>query len=161
MTKDAIGRSLSRSEAGFTLIEALMTVAIIGIMAALVISAFSSASSDSNRIVARQQQAALQAAVMSWVNGDANRVDVINATTGDGKMRTIAEIQTNYNSVLTSLARMNLVSGYMDSTTASMFVTYTTNSSKIATGALNSINQHLEMPNWVTGSYPQVNMVSN
>ena len=57
-----------------------MTIAILGIMATLVVSAFSNAGTDSARIVSRQQQASLQGALNAWVNGETNRTDVINAT---------------------------------------------------------------------------------
>ena len=145
---------------GFTLIEALMTVAIIGIMAALVISAYSSASADTNRIVARQQQAALQTAVIAWVNSDGNRVDV-SAASGAVNIRTVAEIQTDYNSRTTSLARLNLVATYLDSTTSSMFLTSSLTSDKITSDALNTSAQHLTLPTWSGTDYPQVSMVSN
>src|SRR5882757_5898245 len=106
--------SSPRTQAGFTLIEALMTIAILGLMAAIVVSAFSNAGTDAARIMARQQQAAVQAAVNAWVNSDGNRTDVINATTGTGKIHTIAQIQTTYNAATTSLARLNLVAAYLD-----------------------------------------------
>jgi prepilin-type N-terminal cleavage/methylation domain-containing protein len=147
---------------GFTLIEALMTMAIIGIMTALVVSAFSNAGTDSAKIISRQQQAAIQEAVEAWVNGSANRTDVINATTGDGKLRTIAEIQTTYNNATTALARLELVQGYLDGSTASYLITSTTNSAKIASDALNTTNQNIQMPNWTTATvYPQVTLNSN
>jgi prepilin-type N-terminal cleavage/methylation domain-containing protein len=147
---------------GFTLIEALVTIAIIGIMTALVVSAFSNAGTDSARIISRQQQAALQAAVNAWVNGDANRTDVINATTGTGKIRTVAEIQTTYNAATTAVARLQLVQGYLDATTASYLISSSTNTSKITSDALNTTKQYLGMPNWTTTSvYPQVTLNSN
>jgi prepilin-type N-terminal cleavage/methylation domain-containing protein len=147
------------ARAGFTLIEALVVVAIIGIMAALVISAYSTAASDSNRITARQQQAALQAATIAWINGNANRVDV-NASTGAVNMRTMSEIMTAYNNLLTSEARMNTVAAYLDPNTASMFQTSTTNSGYIESPALLAVSQALQMPTWSSGSYPNVNMVA-
>jgi prepilin-type N-terminal cleavage/methylation domain-containing protein len=147
---------------GFTLIEALMTMAIIGVMTALVVSAFSNAGTDSAKIVSRQQQAAIQAAVNAWVNGDANRTDVINSTTGTGKLRTIAEIETTYNNASTALARLQLVQGYLDASTASYLISSTTNSAKITSDALNTTNQYIAMPNWTsTTVYPQVTLNSN
>ncbi|HEY1082125.1 MAG TPA: prepilin-type N-terminal cleavage/methylation domain-containing protein, partial [Prosthecobacter sp.] len=56
-----------RVRAGFTFVEAVFTIAIIGIMAALAISAISNAARDTNRIVARQQQATVQEALNAWV----------------------------------------------------------------------------------------------
>ena len=147
---------------GFTLIEALMTMAIIGVMTALVVSAFSNAGTDSARIISRQQQAALQTAVNAWVNSDTNRTDVINATTGTGKLRTIAEIQATYNAASTALARLQLVQGYLDATTASYLISSTTNSAKITSDALNTTKQYIGMPNWTTTTvYPQVTLNSN
>lgn len=145
-----------RRHHGFTFIEALMTIAILGIMAAVLVSAFSSAATDASRMIARQQQAAIQAAVNAWVNGDNNRVNVINATTGTAKLRTVEEIRTDYNSRLTSLARLNLVAAYMDATTVSHLTSYTTNSGKIKSEALSATKQYISMPDWAANSYPQV-----
>ena len=142
---------------GFTFIEALMTIAILGIMAAIVVSAFSNAGADSARIVSRQQQAALQSAVNSWVNGDSNRVNVINATTGTGKLRTIAEIQSAYNATIGNLNRFNIFAAYLDDNTAAYFTTYST-ASQIQSDALNSSKQYIAFPDWVSGSYPQVTL---
>ena len=141
---------------GFTFIEALMTIAIMGIMAALIVSAFSNAAADSNRIVSRQQQAALQSALNSWINGESNRVNVINATTGSAKLRTIEEIRAAYNGSLTSLARLNLVAGYLDAVSANMFTSATANPAKIKSDSLNSTKQYISMPDWVTDDYPKV-----
>jgi prepilin-type N-terminal cleavage/methylation domain-containing protein len=153
--------SLHRTHAGFTLIEALMTIAILGVMAAIVVSAFSNAGTDAARIIARQQQAAVQGAVNAWVNSDGNRTDVINATTGTGKIHTIAEIQTTYNGCANALARLNLISAYLDSTTATYLTTSTTNAAKISSDSLVKSKQYIDMPAWVTGSYPQVTLNPN
>jgi len=93
------------SAKGFSFVELMMTLAILSVMASLIIGAFSNAASDTNRIVSRQQQAAVQAALNAWINSDSNRVNVINATTGSAKIRTLEEIRTDYNSRATSLAR--------------------------------------------------------
>lgn len=144
---------------GFTFVEALMTIAILGVMAAVLISAFSSTSTDASRMIARQQQAAVQAAVNSWVNGESNRVNTINATTGTAKLRTVEEIRTDYNSRITSLARLNLVAGYLDSTTVSHLTdpTRTVNSGKIKSEALSATKKYISLPDWTTAiGYPQV-----
>src|ERR1700759_297239 len=141
--------SRHRSITRFTFIEALMTIAILGVMAAIVVSAFSNAGTDAARIIARQQQAAVQAAVNAWVNSDGNRTDVINATTGTGKIHTIAEIQTTYNNCATALARLPLVSPYLDSNTASYLTTSTTNVAQISSDSLKTSKQYIDMPAWV------------
>jgi len=143
--------------AGFTFIEALMTIAILGMMATLVVSAFSNAGTDSARIVARQQQASLQGALNAWVNGEANRTDVINATTGTGRPRTIAQIQTAYNAVSGNLNRFNLIAAYLDSNTTDYFTSYSS-SSQIKSDALNTSKQYIAFPDWADNSYPQVTL---
>ncbi|MCE9519828.1 MAG: prepilin-type N-terminal cleavage/methylation domain-containing protein [Verrucomicrobia bacterium] len=146
-----------RRPAGFTFIEALMTIAIMAMMATLVISAFSNAGTDSARIVSRQQQATLQSALNAWVNGESNRTDVISATLGTGRPRTIAQIQTAYNAVTGNLARFNLISPYLDSNTTSYFTTYSS-STQILSDALNTTKQYIAFPDWAANSYPQVTL---
>ena len=146
-----------KTSTGFTFIEALMTIAILGLMASLVVSAFSNAGSDSARIVARQQQAALQAAVNAWVNSDSNRVVVINATTGTGRLKTVAEIMASYNGVTGNLNRFNVIAPYLDSNTVSYFTTLSS-SSQILSDALNTSKQYIAFPDWTSGSYPQVTL---
>ncbi len=148
----------TQQHSGYTLIEALMVIAIMGLMATIVVTSFSNVNIDSSRIIARQQQAAIQNAVNAWVNSDTNRVDVINATTGTGKLRTIAEIQATYNALTTALARFNLIAPYLDNNTSSYITTSTTVSSKINSDALAASSQYIGMPDWVTGSYPQVTL---
>lgn len=143
---------------GFTFVEALMTIAIIGIMAAILVSSFSNAGTDSARILARQQQAAVQSAVIAWLNGESNRVDVIDATAGRGRLRTIAQIQADYNSRVTTLARFNLIADYLDANTANYLLTSTTNSDRISSDALKTSKQYLALPNWTDGSFPQVTL---
>ena len=145
---------------GFTFIEALVTIAILGVMAAILVSAFSSAATDASRMISRQQQAALQGAVNAWVNGDDNRANVINATTGTAKLRTVEEIRADYNGRATSLARLNLIAPYLDDATKNHFYSYTTDASKIKSEALKSTKQYLSLPTWQSGDFPRVELVN-
>ena len=54
---------------GFTFVELVIVIAVVGIMSALAIGAFSNGADDAREIVARQQQAAIQSAVNGWVVG--------------------------------------------------------------------------------------------
>lgn len=58
---------LPRHRGGFSFVEAIFTIAIIGIMSSLVVAAISNASRDAHRVMARQQQAAVQSALTAWV----------------------------------------------------------------------------------------------
>jgi len=153
-------RPTLRASPGFTLVEALITIAIIGIMAALLVNAFSNTAQDTSRMIARQQQAALQSALSAWVNGESNRAVVINATTGTAKMRTVEEIRTDYNTAATTFARYSLVEAYLDDGTRAHFAGYTSDSGKIKSAALNTTSQYLSLPDWTANSYPQVLLIA-
>jgi len=153
--------SLKTRATGFTLVEALVTIAILGIMASVLLTAFSNAATDSARAVARQQQAAVQAAVNAWVSGDSNRVTVINAAAGTAKPTSISQIMATYNGATHSQARLALVSGYLDETSFLHFNSSTTNNNLIKSEALKATDQFLSLPAWVSGSYPQVLLMTD
>ncbi len=136
----------SREERGFTLVEMLIVISVIAIMAAMVISAFSNAAQDTRRVVARQQQAAVQSAVNAWV---------ASQSSGTGSL---AGARTAYNAATTSLARLNLVANYLDDKTTAHFRTNTTNTNQVLSEALKKTNQYLELPTWNASSYPKVEL---
>ena len=61
------------------MVELLIVISVIGIMSALVISAFSNAAQDTRRVIARQQQASVQNAVNAWVTSKSS-TDGLKAT---------------------------------------------------------------------------------
>lgn len=143
------------SASGFTFVEALVTIAILGIMASILIGAFSSVSADANKTIARQQQAAIQSAVISWVNGDSNRM------TGT-KPKTVEEIRTDYNSRGHSKARLQLVGAYLDADTLDHLVNSTVNTGKIKSDALFGIQHYIALPDWTTADgYPKVTLTKD
>jgi prepilin-type N-terminal cleavage/methylation domain-containing protein len=129
----------------FTLVEMLIVIAVIGIMAALVISSFSNAAQDTRRVVSRQQQAAVQNAVNAWVNSR-------SSTAG------LAGARTAYNAATTSLAKLQLVAGYLDDTTTAQFVGNTSNTAQVQSAALKKTSQYLELSAWAANSYPKVEL---
>ncbi|MCB1229606.1 MAG: type II secretion system protein [Verrucomicrobiae bacterium] len=135
-----------RASRGFTMVEMLIVISVIAIMAALVISAFSNAAQDTRRVVARQQQAAVQSAVNAWVTAKAS---------GTGSL---SGARTEYNAATTSLARLNLVANYLDEKTIAHFRTNTTNTGQVLSEALKKTNQYLELPAWNAASYPKVEL---
>lgn len=128
------------------MVEMLIVISVIAIMAALVISAFSNAAQDTRRVVARQQQAAVQSAVNAWV---------ASQSSGTGSL---AAARTAYNNQPTSLARLNLVANYLDEKTVDHFRANTTNTGQVLSEALKKTNQYLELPTWSASSYPKVDL---
>jgi prepilin-type N-terminal cleavage/methylation domain-containing protein len=143
---------LSRRSSGFTLTEALLTMAIIGIISSIVVSAMSSAAKDACRMLARQQQAQVQNAVNAWISGQTR-------DTTTGQVRSLESIRSDYNSRGTSLARFNLISGYLDESTAEHFTDTTTNSDRVKSEAMVNARQYLTLGTWVSGSYPKVELI--
>jgi type II secretory pathway pseudopilin PulG len=150
---------------GFTFVEAIFTIAIIGIMASLVVSAISNASRDANRVVARQQQATVNEALQAWVM---SQMRVGNT----GQIQSVESIRAVYNSLGTTSARFNLIlpnasaadpnarAGYLDQSTASHFLDYTTSTDRLKTSALEGAKQYLTLPNWAEGESPTAEIVN-
>jgi len=135
----------SRSEKGFTLVELLLVIAIIAIMASLVISAFSNASSDSRLVLAHQQQAVVQQAVNSWI------------AYASASSRSLFDAKAAYAAAgTTTRARLDLVKAYLDDATYAQF----TGTGDVQTDAMSKTSQVLQITGWADGSYPKVNLVT-
>ena len=135
----------STSHRAFTLVEMLIVIAVIGIMSALVISAFSNAAQDTRRVVARQQQAAVQNAVNAWVNSVSQQ-------------QGLAQTRTLYNLAGTSKGRLQLVKLYLDDATLSHFLSNTTNDNEVKSAHLSKTTQYLLLDTWNANSYPKVEL---
>jgi prepilin-type N-terminal cleavage/methylation domain-containing protein len=129
----------------FTMVEMLIVIAVIGIMSALVISAFSNAAQDTRRVVARQQQAAVQNAVNAWVNSTS-------------QAQGLAQTRNLYNLAGSSKGRLQLVQSYLDDATLSHFLSNTTNNNEVKSAALSKTNQYLLLSDWSAASYPKVEL---
>lgn len=150
---------------GFSFVEAIFTIAIIGIMSSIVVAAISNASRDAHRVMARQQQASVQSALTAWVMAQSR----VGST---AQFRSLESVRTTYNALPTSLARFNLLvpnatspdaslrAGFIDQTTADHFLDYTTNPSQLLTAALENAQQYLSLPDWQTGDFPHVDLVN-
>lgn len=137
----------TKRKSAFTLVEILIVIAVIGIMSALVIAAFSGAAQDTRRVIARQQQASLQNAVNAWVNSASSEF-------GSG----ITETRITYNNAASSAARLSLVSRYLDDATVEHFGDSTSNADQISSQALGKTGQFLELTDWEDGSFPKVEL---
>lgn len=128
---------------GFTLIEMLLVVAVIGIMSALVVAAISNAGQDSRKIIARQQQVVVQEALNSWVAAQSS----------------ITVARQSYSNSATALAKINLISNYLDPGTYEHFTNNTTDASKVQSDALTKSGRYLQFRTWDASGYPKVDMV--
>lgn len=155
-------RPPNRNNWAFSLVEAIFTIAIIAIMSSIIVAAISNASRDANRIVARQQQATLNSALNAWVMGSMR----ITSGANEGQLRSLEDVRAEYNGQTSSLARLQLIaptagSGYLDETTRSHFIDYTNNAGRIESSALESGNQHITLPTWVSGEFPKALLQDN
>jgi len=154
-----------RGKNGFSFVEAIFTIAIIGIMSSLVVAAISNASRDAHRVMGRQQQAAVQSALTAWVMAQ-NRVG------NTAQLRGLESVRISYNALGTTSARFNLLipnatsadpnlrAGFLDQTTADHFLDYTTGTDKLKTAALDNAKQYLSLPTWQSGDFPRVDLVN-
>lgn len=151
---------------GFSFVEAIFTIAIIGIMSSIVVAAISNASRDAHRVMARQQQASVQSALTAWVMAQ------MRVSTSSAQFRSLESVRTYYNSQASSQLRFkllvpdltspdpNLRVGYLDQTTADHFADYTTNANQLQTAALYNAQQYLSLPDWQSGDFPRVDLVN-
>lgn len=160
-----MNNTIHRRRNGFSFVEAIFTIAIIGIMSSLVVAAISNASRDAHRVMARQQQSAVQSALTAWVMAQ-TRVG------NTAQLRSLESVRTTYNGLSTTSARFNLLvpnptspdpnlrAGFLDQTTADHFLDYTTGSDKLKTSALDNAKQYLALPTWQSGDFPRVDLVN-
>jgi type II secretory pathway pseudopilin PulG len=158
-------RSSFRAAQAFTFVEAIFTIAIIGIMSALALSTISNGARDANRIVSRQQQAAINEALSAWVMSQ-TRVG------NTAQVRSLKSLRTEYNALVTTSARFNLLipnpsssdvnvrNGYLDQTTADHFLEFSTGTDRLYSKALKGGSQYLTLPTWQDGSFPTVELVN-
>lgn len=135
------------SNPGFTLVEVLVVIAIIGIMSSLVITVYRNVAQDSRDVVARQQQAAIQNALNNWI-------------TSESTTRSIATIRAEYTGTTSgNWGKLTRLQSYLDEGTFKHFQDVTIDDSKILSAALKTLGKHIEFSTWAPNSYPQVQMV--
>jgi prepilin-type N-terminal cleavage/methylation domain-containing protein len=146
-------KSTSTGTAGFTLVEILLVIGLISILGSMAISNFSNASQDTRRVVARQQQAALQNAVNSWV------AKQISGNQTVSQARILYNVDPDAASARDAEDKLDLVRTYLDDTTYLHFKDFTADSTKVRTAAMDKLSFHLELPDWQIDSYPKVDLI--
>ena len=134
-----------RRRQGFTLIEALIVITILGILAALAVAAYTNAAQDTRRVVSRQQQAEVQNAVNAWVSSYTAR-----------STKSLKDARDVYSAASTDLARFKLVDDYLDESTRDHFLA--NSGTNVQSGAMKKIGAKLEFPAWTAVNVPEVNL---
>jgi prepilin-type N-terminal cleavage/methylation domain-containing protein len=151
-------RKISPGQAGFTLVEMLLVVAVISILASMVISSFSDSAQTSREIVQRQQQAVLQAALDNWVNSKLGRIDGSIDSAHAAAPVSINGLAAYYNAK-TPAQRFGLISSYLDSKTTDQFTASANGSYR--TSIMEKTGYHVELPDWNSATYPQVDVLQD
>ncbi len=135
-----------RRSLGFTLIEALIVVSILGVLAALAVAAFSNAAQDARRVIARQQQAEVQNALNAWVTSYTARPSV-----------SLKDARDVYAAASGDLAKYDKASAYLDKSTDTHFRNNST-ASDVMSNAMKKLGLQLEFPAWDSTNTPEVEL---
>jgi prepilin-type N-terminal cleavage/methylation domain-containing protein len=136
-----LGKRKKLYKSGFTLIEMLLVVAVIGIMTSLVITAITNSSADARLVIARQQQATVQEALNAWI-----------ASTN------ITAAKTAYNAASDASAKMGLIQKYLNTNARWMTTGLSYNSGSVQTENMKSINVSMSFGAWTSSTYPVVTL---
>jgi prepilin-type N-terminal cleavage/methylation domain-containing protein len=120
---------------GFSMVEILIVVAIIGVISALLVPYFSPMRGMASQQIARQQQAELQTALGNWV---------VAQSSGPGGL---AAARTAYSGH--SGAKLQLLQNYLQPAT---YATLSGTGDNVTSSALTGANAYLQFSSWSTAS---------
>lgn len=127
---------------GFTLVELLVTIVVIGILASIAIVSITNAARDSSVRLAEQQQAVLQTALTAWIAQRSNEVGLI-------------ETRTEYNNLLQAGTNQvfNTIKVYLDPKIQNYFQA---NATAVSSEALSRAGRVLQFTTWNATETPYV-----
>jgi prepilin-type N-terminal cleavage/methylation domain-containing protein len=130
----------------FSLVELLVTIVILSILASMVVTAVSNAAVDSSKVLARQQQAALQQALNSWI------------TTYSANGSGLEHARSVYNAAGNSLTKFVLIAPFLDPAMAAHIQTNST-MDRLESHALQRAGAYLTLSGWSGNTHPSVNYI--
>ena len=130
---------------GFSLVEVLVVVTVIGILSTLIVSSITGAARDSRMVVARQQQAVLQEALNSWIAAASSGTNSLSAA------------RSAYAAASTASAKLALLQPYLQASTYEHFANYSSGTA-ISSEALQRVGASLQFSTWSATNYPSVDM---
>jgi len=136
-----LGKQNTLYKNGFTLIEMLLVVAVIGILTSLVISAITNSAADARLVIARQQQATVQEALNAWIAST-------NTTAA----------KAAYTAASDASSKMTLIQKYLNTNARWMTTGLTYSSGGLQTENMKSINVTMAFGSWTSSAYPVVTL---
>lgn len=128
---------------GFSLLEILIVVAVIGILSTLVVALVSGTSRHANEVASRQQQTELQTALGNWL---------VSKSSDPGGL---AAARATYSS---APDKLSLLTNYLQPNTLAYLRSTGTN---VTSAALDSANAYLRFSDWPLGGHqPTVDWVN-
>lgn len=123
---------------GFSLVELLVTIAVIGIMSAIVITSINNAAQDSRLTMARQQQVVLQEALNSWITAQPSVTQARSSYAGASD-------------------KLSLVRAYLQPDTYDQLAAGSS-SGQISSEPMRKAGVYLEFSSWTATNTPVVNL---
>ena len=130
-------------EKGFSLVEILVVIAVVGIMLTMAISYVAGTTRHAKLAVARQQQAELQTALGKWV---------VAKSSGTGGLAAARALYSG-----TSGPKIQLLQSYLQAAT---YASLSSSGSTVTSSALDSANAYLQFSDWPSAGQPTVQWVN-
>lgn len=136
-------RNMAYKAAGFSFIEVLIIITVIGVIATLVLPKISDTRASASLSTARQQQAQLQTALGNWI------------TTASSQSGGLAGARSSYNSTANKLT---LLQNYLQAAT---YANLQGSGDSVTSAALTASGASLQFSSWTVGGSPSIIWVNS